>query len=70
MCMSLYVGHFDIYNKGHLFDFASTHAISTPGIQPSHILYLVVKFRNGGTQSLFPNFVKFSNFKKLAQSSC
>ena len=32
MCISYYVGHFDMRNWGYLFDFTSTHAILTPVI--------------------------------------
>ena len=32
MCISYYAGHFDMRNRGYLFDFTSTHAISTPVI--------------------------------------
>ena len=32
MCISFYAGHFHMYNWGYLFDFISTHAISTPVI--------------------------------------
>ena len=31
-CMSFYAGHFDMQNWGYLYDFTSTHAISTPVI--------------------------------------
>ena len=40
MCLSFHAGHFRLSYKGYLFDFSSTHAISTPVISDFWSVFL------------------------------
>ena len=54
MCISFYAGHFDMRNRGYLFDFTSAHAILTP---------VILNFRSVFIQNFFRQSVAPLRFK-------
>ena len=68
---TLYAGHFHTCDKGYLFDFTSTHAISTPVKSIFRLFFVQIFFRRPtAAMRLVSKYVEFSCPKEKFVERC